>query len=334
MIKLSISIPTYNRGDLLYENITNIIPQIKDRNNVELIICDNASNDNTQKLIPSIVNNYNGENLVYKRYDEFVSGRENFKRAVDLANGEYVLLMGDDDILSPDFVNIAINLLEKNKDINFIHFNRIYGPEDFRNNKLFDFRLVGTTIQKYKVVDFIEKYLASPSFMSSIIFKRDCWYKGKNFDKQEYYGYEWLSQILFGSIDGDCIYYYFPLVMARNSYRPWESRWPLYGFIGLSNMFNDLSKYNVNIEIEWKKVLHDKRTFILTILCISKDKKFYNSIYKELIEHTVDKKEKLFIDLILFFPRSITLKVLEPLFKAYFILREKVFKKTYYKHLF
>ena len=333
-ILLSITIPTVNRSKELEENLLELLPQLCGRDDVEICICDNACEDNTENIVRELLNRYNCKST-YKRYEKRVPGRENFKRAVNLTSGEYVLLMGDDDILAPYFVSVIIDFLnETNNKLDFIHFNRMYGPPKFNDCRLFDFRRF-TNIKKYKVTDFIENYLAAPTFMSSIVFKRASWENGTKYEKGIYYGYEWLSQILFGSINGNCAYCYFPLVLARNSYRPWLGNWPLYGIVGLSNLFNDLSIYNENIKKEWKKVLHDNKTFLTTISYIALDKKLYKKRKDEIKACLINKKEKVWFYTILYiFPKWFTTKVLSLSIKVYYTLKAKIFHKEGYKHLF
>jgi glycosyltransferase involved in cell wall biosynthesis len=56
--KLSICIPTYNRAQTLRETIDSILPQILGNFNIEILISDNASTDDT----PSIVCEYQLQN--------------------------------------------------------------------------------------------------------------------------------------------------------------------------------------------------------------------------------------------------------------------------------
>lgn len=90
---LSICIPTYNRARYLDEAIASVAMQITD--DVELVISDNASTDETgdviakwSKAIPS---------LVYFRWERNMGADNNFLKVVDLAQGEYCWLLGSDD---------------------------------------------------------------------------------------------------------------------------------------------------------------------------------------------------------------------------------------------
>ena len=56
---LTIAIPTYNRANILHIALGILLPQINNYSSeIELIISDNASNDNTQKVIKDLLSQY------------------------------------------------------------------------------------------------------------------------------------------------------------------------------------------------------------------------------------------------------------------------------------
>ena len=58
---ISVVIPTYNRSSILYNTIKNVLNQTWE--NIQLIIVDDYSSDNTRKTIQSI----NDKRIIYKR---------------------------------------------------------------------------------------------------------------------------------------------------------------------------------------------------------------------------------------------------------------------------
>ncbi len=64
-IKLSICIPTYNRAQFIGGTIQSLISQAG--NNVEIVIVDGASTDNTTKVVQGYQQKF--KNLVYYRGD-------------------------------------------------------------------------------------------------------------------------------------------------------------------------------------------------------------------------------------------------------------------------
>lgn len=93
-IKLSICIPTYNRAEKLSKAIDSVLIQ-KDKN-YELIICDNASTDNTR----DIVNSYQDSRIKYFFYEDLVSMYANHNRCLKHCLGEWILFLHSDDLLT------------------------------------------------------------------------------------------------------------------------------------------------------------------------------------------------------------------------------------------
>lgn len=55
---LSICIPTYNRSTYLEEALCNIINDTSFSDDIEIIISDNASTDNTQEIVSKYIKHY------------------------------------------------------------------------------------------------------------------------------------------------------------------------------------------------------------------------------------------------------------------------------------
>lgn len=115
----SVVVLTYNQENLVVETLNSIYNQTF--KNIELVISDDASNDNTQKVIGdwieshkdrfvNVVINFNKKNLG-------ISG--NHTAGVKLANGEFVKYIGGDDILLPDAIKKMHDFLVDNKEARF-----------------------------------------------------------------------------------------------------------------------------------------------------------------------------------------------------------------------
>lgn len=96
---LSIIIPTKNRQYFAKYAILSIIEtQI---NEIELVIQDNSD---TNELETWISNNIIDKRISYRHHKEPLSFIENFSKAVELATGEYICIIGDDDTINPEIV--------------------------------------------------------------------------------------------------------------------------------------------------------------------------------------------------------------------------------------
>lgn len=101
-MKLSFNIPTYNRAKYLAITLEKILSQIESlslENDVEVNLSDNASTDNTRDVWDNAVSAHPKVRMTYKRNDKNLGPDLNFLSAMNMANGEYSLLWGDDDFL-------------------------------------------------------------------------------------------------------------------------------------------------------------------------------------------------------------------------------------------
>lgn len=118
MIKVSICIPTYNAAKYLSFAVESALSQsFKD---IEVIVCDNASTDNTQTLLA----NYKDERLKVFRNDTNVGMIRNFNRCLELASGEYIKFLEADDILETDCVDKMVNFAEQYPNVGIVSCGR------------------------------------------------------------------------------------------------------------------------------------------------------------------------------------------------------------------
>ncbi len=100
---VSIGIPTYNRAD---KTLSSAIQSAcnQDYPNLEIVISDNCSTDNTQELVRS----FNDDRIKYIRHTANIGGNNNFNACLEAAKGDYFLLLHDDDLIDPDFVHTCL----------------------------------------------------------------------------------------------------------------------------------------------------------------------------------------------------------------------------------
>jgi glycosyltransferase involved in cell wall biosynthesis len=102
MPRVTIAIPTYNRANkTLPQTLHSALDQTYE--NIEIIVSDNCSTDDTEQVVRRF-----GANVKYVRQSENVGLNGNFNQCVDRATGDYVLLLHDDDLIDPDFVESCI----------------------------------------------------------------------------------------------------------------------------------------------------------------------------------------------------------------------------------
>lgn len=124
---LTIAVPTYNRSRYLAELLEILAPQLAGESDVELIISDNASIDDTESVVESFCRQ--GMKCRYLRNEVNIGSDCNFLRCFREAAGEYFWLFGDDDILVPGGLRKILSFLRrKSWDLVFIR------PYAFRNS--------------------------------------------------------------------------------------------------------------------------------------------------------------------------------------------------------
>jgi len=96
---LSFAIPTWNRAKELRECLDSIIPQIVElKENIEIFISDNASTDETPKVVQEYTKKY--DFIKYRRNEKNVGLDLNFISAIEKSSGKYAWLFSDDDWLA------------------------------------------------------------------------------------------------------------------------------------------------------------------------------------------------------------------------------------------
>lgn len=108
---LTIAIPTYNRSRYLIRLLDSLMPQLAKASDVELLISDNASPDQTA----AILEKYSREGLISRniRNRTNLGADGNIAQCFAEAAGQYVWIIGDDDVLLPGALSVILNLLHQ-----------------------------------------------------------------------------------------------------------------------------------------------------------------------------------------------------------------------------
>lgn len=96
--RLTLAIPTYNRAGYLETCLRAMVPQVQALGGeVELLVSDNASTDGTQEVLERL--QAEGAPLRVLRNRENIGPDANFVQCLREAQGRFVLIFGDDDVL-------------------------------------------------------------------------------------------------------------------------------------------------------------------------------------------------------------------------------------------
>lgn len=108
MHKVCICIPTFNSSKTIYETIDSILNQTY--KNIEILIIDNASTDNTINIVREHFSK--DQRIKIYEFKENIGGEGNFTRCIQLAFGDYTAIYHSDDIYEPTIVEKQVAFLE------------------------------------------------------------------------------------------------------------------------------------------------------------------------------------------------------------------------------
>lgn len=111
--KLSVCIPTYNRAKYLDDTIASIINQATEE--IEIVISDNASSDNTAEIVAEYKATF--PSITYYRHSENVGADRNYLKVVELAEGDYCWLFGSDDVMKENVITKILCEIKSGADL-------------------------------------------------------------------------------------------------------------------------------------------------------------------------------------------------------------------------
>ena len=144
LMKISVIIPTYKPKDYLWECLSSVVNQTFPRNEFEIIlILNGCCNPWKDKIERYIAENMADFNVSFIQTD--VGGVSNARNiGLDLAKGEYITFLDDDDYISDSFLQ---RLFEKAFDNTVVLSNAYAFNDGFNDIKV-----------KYQLTDVYEKY--------------------------------------------------------------------------------------------------------------------------------------------------------------------------------
>jgi glycosyltransferase involved in cell wall biosynthesis len=113
---VSIGIPTFNRASSLLKSVDAALQQTY--LNVEIIISDNASIDNTRAICEKFVET--DKRVTYIRQQSNIGAARNFGEVLQCSTGEYFMWLADDDWIDPDYIKECLKELIKYPDYSLI----------------------------------------------------------------------------------------------------------------------------------------------------------------------------------------------------------------------
>ena len=131
--ELSICILTYNRENYLknlLDFVKNEYLKLPDKSNVEIIITDNCSTDDSKKNIENFIKSNNLIEWKYNRNETNLGSLGNLLKAEELSTGKYLWWWGDDDRYKPGIMSAVLKHTESNPDYILLNHSASREPWD------------------------------------------------------------------------------------------------------------------------------------------------------------------------------------------------------------
>lgn len=128
---LSVVVPTKNRQIYCIDAVKTILQDLDER--CELIIQDNSSDNSLKDKLESLAD----DRIVYNYNARPLSFIDNFEEALNLSNGEFFLVLGDDDSTTKDTIRVVEWMQENNAD-------------SIASTKVVDYIWPNSSIEKYQ----------------------------------------------------------------------------------------------------------------------------------------------------------------------------------------
>jgi glycosyltransferase involved in cell wall biosynthesis len=188
---ISIAIPTYNRAMNLMHTLGSVFKELSEiegsENIVEVVVCDNASTDETKDLMSDLISKH--RNLNYYRNDKNYGIDENIRQSVLRSRGKFVRLLSDDDEVIQGSIRRLITFLNERSEVGFLFLNAATLVQ--KNGILgIGAGVVDGGEKAYPIcmqpTEFIEKVGVWITFISSFVVRRDLWIS--DIDDSQYVG--------------------------------------------------------------------------------------------------------------------------------------------------
>lgn len=264
-MKLSICIPTFNRAHCLVNCLNSIRLNIGiNKIDYEICISDNGSSDDTQKVVNEFRSNIK---IKYFRFDQNRGRVSNYLKVIEIADGDFIWLLGDDDLLLPNALMTVCELIKANEDVDFFYinsFNLSAGyissfPKPFDTNSLPENMAKFSTYNKRGKRRFLTLIDPSISFdfvgaMFLAVFKRKKWFEHVKALNQEaiidmnsfsHFDNTFPHVKIFARAFSNSLAYFYekPLTVNLSGEREWSPMSPL---VNIVRLVEALDEYRLN----------------------------------------------------------------------------------------
>ena len=334
--KLSICIPNYNRSKYL-KNCLNSIFLAKSQSSLEFEVC--ISDNNSSEKISPIIRYFKKKKLKinYSKNKKNLGFGANFLKVVNMACGEFIWVIGNDDLLYKNALKKLDSLFSMNKEVDFFFINssNLSSEFVFSHNQPFDTKKIPKNIKSFSKLKKNQKtnfyglidQSVSWDFLLGIfltVYKRDMFIKNLNvLDKKNLNDPRVWSTIdntaphvkVFSHAfkNSKCYIQAKPLTVSLFGEKEWNNKYPFVEIIRIPEILDIYRKNGLQFLkfIECKNFI--LKRFIPFMFLILKDKKNSNYEFINFKKHVL---QNIFFPNIYFYAIFYLIKkILQKLFK-------------------
>jgi glycosyltransferase involved in cell wall biosynthesis len=156
---VSIGLPTYNRASTLRRAIESALAQ--DYPNIELVISDNASTDETQAICLEVA--ARDKRVRYLRQQTNQGATVNFREVLKQSRGEFFMWLSDDDWMDESYVSQCLSVLLAQPDLGLV-----CGRERYYENGEFVFESTQINLLQNTGAERVQAYYEQVSMNGTI----------------------------------------------------------------------------------------------------------------------------------------------------------------------
>jgi glycosyltransferase involved in cell wall biosynthesis len=120
---LTIAIPTFNRAPKVFNQVQALVRQISTHDltgDVSIVVCDNASTDETRDLIEPILTKVGSQ---YLRNNSNLGAVKNYCLCLELSKTPFTWVLGDDDGIHDGCLEAVVQELKRSEDVGALFLN-------------------------------------------------------------------------------------------------------------------------------------------------------------------------------------------------------------------
>ena len=177
---VSVIIPNYNHGQYIAECIKSVIAQTY--SDIEILVIDNFSNDNTAQAVNEIINQNSSVTIKFLQFNNngIIAASRNF--GVKHAAGTYLAFLDSDDVWEPSKLEVQVDQLQKSK----------YAAVATRFNPIGEIaycydHLAYMTYKGDIIVSYQDILISNPIVTSSFLMRKEHFLKLGGFDESPEY---------------------------------------------------------------------------------------------------------------------------------------------------